>query len=90
MILESVIDINCKNLLDNLPFGVYSTDLERKIIYWNKAAEKISGFRAEEVIGSYCFDNILKHIDKKGRDLCKSLCPLAKTIHYKTSGSVNV
>ncbi len=81
MILESVIDINCKNLLDNLPFGVYSTDLERKIIYWNKAAEKISGFRAEEVIGSYCFDNILKHIDKKGRDLCKSLCPLAKTIN---------
>jgi len=80
MILESVIDINCKDILDNLPSGIYSTDLKRKIIYWNNAAEKITGFRAEEVVGSYCFDNILKHIDKEGRSLCKSLCPLAKTI----------
>jgi diguanylate cyclase (GGDEF)-like protein/PAS domain S-box-containing protein len=81
MIIESLIDINGKNLLDNLPSGVYSTDLERKIIYWNKAAEKITGFRADEVVGSYCYDNILKHIDKQGRELCKNLCPLAKTIN---------
>ena len=80
MILESVIDINSKDILDNLPSGIYLTNLKRKILYWNNAAEKITGFRAEEVVGSYCFDNILQHIDKEGCRLCKSLCPLAKTI----------
>lgn len=81
MILKSMLDINCKDILDNLPSGIYCTDINRKIIYWNKAAEKITGFRAEDVVGSYCFDNILRHIDKEGRSLCKSLCPLAKTIN---------
>ncbi len=80
MILESVININCKNILDNLPSGIYLTDLKRKILYWNKAAEKITGFRAKEVVGSHCFDNILIHIDEEGHNLCKTLCPLAKTI----------
>lgn len=81
MFLESIVDINCKDILDNLPSGVYITDRKRKILYWNNAAEQIAGFCAEEVIGSHCFDNILTHIDEDGQSLCKNLCPLAKTIN---------
>ena len=81
MFLESIIAINCKDILDNLPSGVYITDRKRKILYWNKAAERIAGFCAEEVIGSHCFDNILKHINEEGQCLCENLCPLAKTIN---------
>ncbi len=80
MILESVININCRDILDNLPYGIYFTDIKRKIIYWNNAAERITGFRAKDVIGSHCFDNILTHIDEEGRNLCKQICPLAQTI----------
>jgi diguanylate cyclase (GGDEF)-like protein/PAS domain S-box-containing protein len=73
-------NFNCQSLLDNMPAGIYFTDCDRKIIYWNKAAEKLTGYPASEVLGYQCFDNILKHINENGKNLCKSECPLAKTI----------
>lgn len=75
------LDINCRQILDNMPSGIYFTDRQRKIIYWNKAAENISGYPGIEVIGSHCFDNILIHIDNQGNNLCKGICPLAKTMN---------
>lgn len=69
-----------KELLDNLYDGLYFVDTERRITYWNTAAEKLTGYSAVEVIGSFCHDNILSHVNSRGETLCKSLCPLAKTI----------
>ena len=37
-------------LLDNLYDGLYFTNQEGKIVYWNQAAERISGFTADDVI----------------------------------------
>lgn len=65
-----------KNILDNLYEGVYFVDENRVITYWNKGAERISGYKAEEVIGSKCSNNILKHVDDKGCNLCEGVCPL--------------
>lgn len=73
-------DINCMDILYNLPIGVYLTDNKRQIVYWNKSAEEITGYAAKDVIGSCCYDNILVHVDEWGNSLCKSQCPLAKTI----------
>lgn len=67
-------------IIDNLNDGLYFVDTNRTITYWNKAAEKISGFTAAEVIGRSCADSILTHIDCNGRYLCKGFCPLALTI----------
>ncbi|MEE4134765.1 MAG: diguanylate cyclase [Desulforhopalus sp.] len=67
-------------ILTELYDGVYFVDRERKIVYWNKGAERISGFSAAEVIGRGCFDNILTHVDAEGKSLCRGFCPLAKTI----------
>lgn len=68
-------------VLDSLHDGLYFVDKDRKIIYWNKAAELITGFTAEEVVGRSCSDNILTHVDCDGTSLCKStICPLAATI----------
>lgn len=58
------IDLN--DILDNIYGGVYYVDKNRKIKYWNKEAEKITGFSKEEVIGEYCYNNILQHVDAKG------------------------
>lgn len=66
-------------LIDNLRDGVYFVDLDRKITYWNEAAEKITGFKKEEVLGKYCNDNILNHIDECGTELCTNGCPLSGT-----------
>jgi diguanylate cyclase (GGDEF)-like protein/PAS domain S-box-containing protein len=65
-----------KELLDTMSDGVYFVDTERKITYWNRGAEKITGFTSQEVIGKHCRDNILIHIDEKGANLCLDLCPL--------------
>ncbi|MCX8043796.1 MAG: sensor domain-containing diguanylate cyclase [Desulfobacterota bacterium] len=73
-------DIRYKDILDNLYDGVYFVDTDRKITYWNKAAERITGYAAEEVIGSHCSDNILVHVDARGIQLCLSNCPLADSI----------
>ncbi|MEN8256658.1 MAG: sensor domain-containing diguanylate cyclase [Thermodesulfobacteriota bacterium] len=67
-------------IIDNLYDGLYLVDTKRIITYWNKAAEQISGFSADEVIGKSCAENILTHVDEDGQSLCLDLCPLAKTI----------
>ena len=67
-------------ILDQLADGVYFVDRDRRICFWNKAAEKITGYSADEVMGSRCSDNILMHVDDKGRNLCENMCPLAATM----------
>jgi len=67
-------------IVENLHDGLYLVDKDRKIAFWNKAAEQISGFAASEVIGKACFDNILTHVDSEGNNLCIGGCPLAACI----------
>ena len=69
-----------ETLLDSLYDGVYYVDLNRKILYWNKGAEKLTGYSADEVVGRSCNDNILMHTDDKGRLLCLAGCPLSQTM----------
>ncbi len=69
-----------EKVIESLHDGLYFVDRDRTIIYWNKAAERISGFTADEVIGKSCGDGILTHIDSEGCNLCQTGCPLAKTI----------
>jgi len=69
-----------ETLLDNLYDGVYFVDLDRKITFWNKAAEKITGFTKAEVLGKRCADNLLRHVDERGTPLCEGACPLSHTL----------
>lgn len=69
-----------KKILDELSEGVYFVDKERKIIYWNKGAEDVSGFKAEDILGRHCYANILNHVDDNGKFLCNDGCPLHKTL----------
>jgi diguanylate cyclase (GGDEF)-like protein/PAS domain S-box-containing protein len=73
-------DNNYKEILDNLADGVYFVDRERRIIYWNKGAERISGFKATQVQGHFCQDNILNHVTENGTSLCQDGCPLHATL----------
>jgi diguanylate cyclase (GGDEF)-like protein/PAS domain S-box-containing protein len=66
-----------KDLIDNLYDGVYFVDRKRVITYWNKGAERITGYKADQVVGRSCRDNVLNHITADGTQLCRSQCPLA-------------
>lgn len=68
-------------VLENLSDGVYFVDRSRRILYWNKGAERITGFSAGEVVGHRCKDGILNHCDEAGTLLCGDGCPLLATIH---------
>ncbi len=69
-----------KHILDNLGDGIYFTDRQRRITYWNLGAERITGYQAENVIGTCCSDNLLMHVDDAGTILCHDMCPLAHTM----------
>ncbi|MBI5948064.1 MAG: diguanylate cyclase [Chloroflexi bacterium] len=69
-----------RHLLDDMFDGVYFVDLDRRITYWNRGAERITGYTAEEVVGRKCANNVLMHVDDCGTRLCKTGCPLKATI----------
>jgi diguanylate cyclase (GGDEF)-like protein/PAS domain S-box-containing protein len=79
MLMDFGQDIFAK-IVDNLHDGLYFVDTNRVVTFWNKAAERISGFTAREVVGKSCADNVLTHIDDEGNLLCRGMCPLAATI----------
>jgi diguanylate cyclase (GGDEF)-like protein/PAS domain S-box-containing protein len=68
------------DILNNLFDGLYFVDRERRITFWNRTAERLTGYKAGEVVGRRCADNILVHVDGEGRNLCEGLCPLARTL----------
>jgi len=71
---ESFVDI-----LNRLPDGLFTTDHELRITYFNPAAEKITGFSADDAVGMYCkdvlknsiceYDCVLKRTSPEGRDI---------------------
>jgi diguanylate cyclase (GGDEF)-like protein/PAS domain S-box-containing protein len=69
-----------RQILENLHEAVYFVDPRRRIQYWNPAAEELTGFVAQEVVGHFCHDNILQHIDEQGRVLCFAACPLSEAM----------
>jgi diguanylate cyclase (GGDEF)-like protein/PAS domain S-box-containing protein len=69
-----------RELLDALTDGVYFVDRDRRITYWNQGAERITGYRAADVVGTRCWDNLLRHVDANGKELCHDGCPLAATV----------
>lgn len=69
-----------RRLFDNLYDGVYFVDVHRRILFWNSGAERLSGFSADEVLGTYCYEDILNHVDENGCHLCQGGCPLVHTI----------
>jgi PAS domain S-box-containing protein len=66
-----------KAVLDSLETGVYLVDRQRKIVYWNRGAEKISGYKQQDVTGRFCRDDLLVHCDENEQQLCNSSCTLA-------------
>jgi diguanylate cyclase (GGDEF)-like protein/PAS domain S-box-containing protein len=79
-----------RRLFDNLYDGVYFVDTHRRILFWNHGAERLTGFEADDVLGSYCYEDILGHVDENGSSLCHAGCPLVYTIDSGAPGSKRV
>jgi PAS domain S-box-containing protein len=79
--LSSSPSIDLGRVVDSISEGLYVVDTERRILYWSKGAERITGWKAEEVVGSLCRDGVLEHVDSADHTLCHSdFCPLYRSI----------
>ncbi|GAV21691.1 PAS domain-containing protein [Carboxydothermus pertinax] len=68
------------DILDNINDGVFVTNKKRKIIYWNKAAEEITGKSKKEVLNKSCYEVMNFPLNDQGKCLCENNCPLLSTI----------
>ncbi len=62
--------------------GTFTIDMNWKITSFNRAAERITGYSAEETVGQYCWE-----IFRSSR--CKNGCHMVKTINNQISTSAN-
>ena len=69
-------EIKNKDILDSLGEGVFTVDKNFKINFFNKAAERITGHKKEDVIGQFC-KNVFK------AKVCFSGCPIAQVLNSK-------
>jgi PAS domain S-box-containing protein len=49
-------------LLDQMEEGIFIVDCDRRILYWNGGAERITGYYAHEIVGRLC--DMLMHCDE--------------------------
>lgn len=82
--------LNDLSFLEECLEGAYVVNRNRRIIFWNKKAEAITGFLADEVVGKSCHDNILNHVDECGTQLCIEGCPLSQTMKDGKTREANV
>ncbi|MFI5341709.1 MAG: sigma-54 interaction domain-containing protein [Candidatus Methylomirabilales bacterium] len=64
----------CCVVLDSITDGVFAVDREQRVVsFFNRAAERITGFSAEEALGRHCFEVF------RSRD-CQTRCPVERTM----------
>ncbi len=70
-----------EKLLDSLQDGIYLINRDKQITFWNRGAERLTGYRKAEVEGSGCWQDILVHVAENGLSLCNSGgCPALDTL----------
>ena len=60
-------------VLNRIPDGLFTTDQEWRITYFNPTAEKITGFSANDAVGMYCKD-VFKN------PICETDCALKRAV----------
>ena len=73
------------SLLDSVTYGAYAVSLDQRILFFNKAAERILGFHASDVIGRRCYEVMQGTSAGSLTPECAQGCP---SIRYLRAGLV--
>jgi sigma-B regulation protein RsbU (phosphoserine phosphatase) len=78
------------DFLDQVQDGLYIVDSAGTIVFWNRAAEELTGFPASTAIGRSCLDReLLGHRTVRGDDLgTPDACPLLRCMAGGAGGTV--
>ena len=69
-----------REVLNQVTDGVYLVDKDRRVLYWNESAYRLTGYTAEEIVGRSCQDELLCHVEYGGSNNCVNACPLLECI----------
>ena len=69
---------NLENILDNLMEGVIARDKQERIVFLNRAAERLTGYKRGEVLGRKCRDTLREWFCDEHCSLCKQALNSAK------------
>lgn len=72
--------VSCQGLLENLFDAVYFATPQRSITFWNPAAESLTGYRREHVVGKSCCEDLLVHLQSDPKGACSGWYPAAQTL----------
>lgn len=67
------------DMVANSADGMFGVDDQDRIIVWNRAAEQILGYRAEDVIGRPCYE-VVQGRDDDGSMLCHEECDVLSCV----------
>lgn len=70
---EECLEDQYQIILDNITDGVYTVNMNWRVTYFNRAAEKITGIPVKEAIGRPCFEVFRSNV-------CESNCVLRETL----------
>jgi len=72
--LDRLEDRYLNHLLDQITDGCLILNREKNYIFWNKSAENLSGFPAEEILDKSCQSEPPLFINSSGKPLCEDNC----------------
>jgi hypothetical protein len=82
--------VSFAEFLDQVQDGLYIVDSKRRIVFWNHAAEELTGFTAAQLVGRTCFDpKVLDHRTILGESLCTDeTCPCLRCMTADVGGTL--
>ncbi len=72
---KTILHIEVRQLLEGTADGAFVVGKDRRILYWNQAAEGILGYSSQEVVGQTCYD-VFGGQDNKDVGICRHHCPI--------------
>jgi PAS domain S-box-containing protein len=70
-----------RHVLEDLPVGVYLVDRERRIRFWNRRAEHLTGHLGQDVVG-HVMKDIVQACDRWGHRLMGEHCPVTIALQH--------
>lgn len=70
-----------QSLANRLFDGVVEVDTRGRITLWNLAAQRITGYSAEAIVGRHIQEQPARHVSEAGNGLPESLVPLLMMLH---------
>src|SRR5258706_10119771 len=71
-----------RHVVEDLPVGIYIVDRERRIRFWNRGAEHLTGHLAHDVVGRV-LEDVVQACDRRGKKVGGGGCPGAVALNHR-------